>query len=171
LTLRLEPLAERHLAAFPALLADPDVLRFTRVPDPAPAGFAQRWLERYEAGRRDGTREAFVAIDDGGDPVALALLPQIDPTAAEAELGYIVWPHARGRGVATESLRRLTDWAFHEGAIERAYLYISVENVPSKRVAKRCGYVREGVLRSVYIKPGVREDVELWSRLRSDPPL
>jgi RimJ/RimL family protein N-acetyltransferase len=169
LRIRLEQFAERHLPYFDSLLSDPGVLRFTRVPDPVPMGFAKRWLSRYEAGRRDGTREGFVAVDEAGEPLALALAPHIDADAGEVELGYIVWPHARGRGVARESLRQLTDWAFRDRGIERAYLYISVENGSSKRVAERCGYVFEGVLRSLYIKPGVREDTEVWSRLRSDP--
>jgi RimJ/RimL family protein N-acetyltransferase len=170
-SLRLEPLAERHVPFMPSLLADAETLRFTRIPEPVPDGFASRWVERYEKARREGTRDGFAAVDGEGRPLALALVPEIDAVAAEAELGYIVWPDARGRGVATESLRLLTEWAFSERGIERAYLYISVENGASKRVAERCGYVREGVLRSLYVKPGVREDVELWSRLRSDPPV
>jgi RimJ/RimL family protein N-acetyltransferase len=36
-------------------------------------------------------------------------------------------------------------------------------------VAERCGYVREGVMRSVHVKQGIRLDQELWSRLPSDP--
>jgi RimJ/RimL family protein N-acetyltransferase len=155
----------------PALLADTDVLRFTRIPEPVPDGFAEAWVQRYEVARREGTREGFAAVDETGRPVALALAPEIDAEAAEAELGYIVWPDARGRGVATESLRLLTEWAFRERGIERAYLTISIENTASKRVAERCGYVKEGVLRSVYVKPGVREDVEIWSRLPGDGPV
>ena len=46
---------------------------------------------------------------------------------------------------------------------------ISVDNEASKLVAERAGYLKEGVLRSVYVKPGVREDHELWSCLPSDP--
>lgn len=49
----------------------------------------------------------------------------------------------------------------------RLELAIDVENAPSKRVAERCGYEREGVLRSVHVKQGIRADVELWSRLAS----
>ena len=170
-SLRLEPLAERHLGFMPSLLADTEVLRFTRIPEPVPEGFAERWVARYEASRAEGTRDGFAAVDGEGRPLALGLVPTIDAEAAEAELGYIVWPEARGRGVATETLRLLTEWAFRERGIERACLYISVENAASKRVAERCGYVREGVLRSLYVKPGVREDVELWSRLRTDEPV
>jgi RimJ/RimL family protein N-acetyltransferase len=161
---RLELLNERHLAAVAAMLSDPDVLRFTRVPEPTPVDFAHQWLAMYEQGRRDGTREAFAALDGGGEFVGLALAFGIDRAEAEAELGYIVTPAARGRGVGTEALRLLTDWALAEG-MARLELLISVENDASKKVAARCGYELEGVLRSVYVKPGRREDTEVWSRL------
>ena len=51
----------------------------------------------------------------------------------------------------------------------RVELFISAENEASQAVATRCGYVREGVLRSAYFKEGLREDTEIWSRLPSDP--
>ena len=35
-------------------------------------------------------------------------------------------------------------------------------------VAERAGYVKEGVLRSLYVKEGLREDHELWSCLSTD---
>ena len=43
-----------------------------------------------------------------------------------------------------------------------------VQIAGSKRVAERCGYLREGVLRSMHVKQDLREDTEIWSRLRSD---
>ena len=163
--MRLEPLSEHHLTAVAGLLDDPDVLRFTRVPEPAPDGFERRWLARYEAARRDGSGEAFAAVDDDGAFLGLALAPSIDREAAEVELGYIVAPHARGRGVATWMLGALTDWAFSAAGALRIVLIIDVANAASERVAERCGYTREGVMRSIYLKPGVRVDAGLWSRL------
>ena len=50
----------------------------------------------------------------------------------------------------------------------RLELLISIENEASKRVAVKCGYVREGVLRSLHVQKGVREDLEMWSCLPSD---
>jgi RimJ/RimL family protein N-acetyltransferase len=168
--LRLEPFAASHLAALPAMLADPDTLRFTRVPVPVPAGFEQTWLERYEEGRRAGTREGFAIVDPADESVVgLALAARIDREAQTVELGYVVSPTARGRGVATEALRLLSDWAFRELDALRLELLISDDNVASQRVAARCGYVREGLLRSVYTKPGIREDTQIWSRLPTDP--
>jgi RimJ/RimL family protein N-acetyltransferase len=150
------------------MLEDPDVLRFTRIPEPPPEGFVRSWLERYEEGRRDGSREAFAIEDEAGGFLGLAVAPTIDRETGTVELGYIVAERARGRGVATEALRRLTEWAFGELEVERAELLIGLDNGASKRVAERCGYVREGVLRSVYFKQGRREDTEIWSRLATD---
>lgn len=168
--LRLVPLDETHLAGVRALLDDPETLRFTRIPEPVPDGFAQQWLERYEQGRCDGTREAFAAIDGEGAFVGLGLAPEIDREAGELELGYIVARSARGRGVATELLRRLTEWAFADAGALRIRLIIDVDNAASARAAQRCGYVREGVMRSIYVKSSrPRVDAALWSRLPSDP--
>ncbi|MDQ2982700.1 MAG: GNAT family N-acetyltransferase [Actinomycetota bacterium] len=153
-----------------ALLEDEDVLRFTRIPVPVPPEFARSWLDRYEDGRRDGTREAFAIADAvSGAFLGLALAPRIEGAERTVELGYIVSAEARGRGVATAALGLLTAWAFSELGALRIELFISVDNGGSKRVAERCGYTREGVLRSTYFKQGLREDTEIWSRLPSDP--
>jgi RimJ/RimL family protein N-acetyltransferase len=162
-------LAEEHLDAVAGLFDDRDVLRFTRLPVPPPPGYARQWLDRYEAGRRDGTREAFAAIDDDGSFLGLALAVDVDREAREVELGYIVAPSARGRGVATAMLDELTRWAFAELDALRITLIIDVENRASARVAERCGYVLEGVMRSSYLKDDIRVDAGLWSRLPSDP--
>jgi RimJ/RimL family protein N-acetyltransferase len=77
-SVRLEPLSEAHLGAVAAMLSDPDVLRFTRVPEPTPAELPQEWRATYEAGRRDGTREAFAAFDAEERFVGLALAFGID---------------------------------------------------------------------------------------------
>ena len=168
MSVALVPLAREHLPGVAGLLDDPEVLRFTRIPEPTPPDFAETWLGLYERGRRDGTREAFAALGDEGEFLGLALVPRIEREAQTAELGYIVAPAARGRGVATAALRLLTDWAFEELDMLRLELVIGSANEPSKRVAERNGYRREGLFRSLYVKPGLRDDVEIWSRLASD---
>jgi RimJ/RimL family protein N-acetyltransferase len=168
--IRLVPFAAAHLDDVAALLTDPDILRFTRIPEPPPDDFPREWLARYEDGRRDGTHEGFAALDADGRFVGLALAPEIDREGLEVELGYLVAPWARGRGIATDMLQQLTEWALGELGMERVYLIINVENPASERVAARCGYVREGVMRSVHLKQGRRSNAALWSRLPTDPP-
>jgi RimJ/RimL family protein N-acetyltransferase len=169
-TIRLEPLASRHLEGLAEIGRDPEVQRFTYVPSPWEEGFERVWLEDYERGREDGTRAGFAIVDEAGsDFLGVALLVQIDREGRQAEAGYIVAPQARGRGIAARALRLLTDFALNELDLERVELRITSDNLPSIRVAERCGFVREGVLRSVHFKQGLRSDLVLYSRLASDP--
>ena len=167
--LRLIPLAPEHLPAVAAVAGEAEVARFTRFPVPVPDGWVDEWYARYERGRADGSREAFaaVAVDDGRF-LGLALAPGIDAEAREMELGYLVVPAERGRGVATELLRQLTHWALSEQGMLRLTLLIEASNVGSAKAAERAGYRLEGVLRWAYVKPGIRADTQLWSRLSTD---
>ena len=167
--LRLEPLGERHLDGIAALVADPEVAALHARPRAAAAGLRARLARPVRAGSARRQPRGFAAVDGGGAFLGLALAPEIDAEAREVELGYIVAPAARGRGVATAMLRELTRWAFAQAGALRAYLLIDTANVASQRVAERCGYVLEGVLRSVYLKQGRRSDQMIWSRLPSDP--
>lgn len=138
------------------------------VPDPVPPGFERSWLERYDEGRRDGTREAFAIEDEDGAFLGLALAFAIDREGRELELGYVVASGARGRGVGAESLRLLTEWAVRELDPLRIELQISADNQASRRVAAKAGYVYEGTRRSAHFKQGRRQDLEIWSRLPGD---
>ena len=131
-------------------------------PEPVPADFAASWVERYVVGRREGGREGFVVVEDEDVLVGLAFAPRIDRETATAELGYVVAPEARGRGVARATLGELSRWALDDLGMERV-------RAPDQRRELRVGQgggngaatVLEGVLRRMWIKPGVREDTEL----------
>jgi RimJ/RimL family protein N-acetyltransferase len=167
--IRIVPLQRSDLGDLTSMRDDPQVVRFTRMPDPPPVDFFETWFARYEGGRLDGTREAFAIVDGERNLLGIALAPSIDQETATVELGYVIHGHARGRGVATRALELLTDWAFTELDAQRLELYISTANEGSKRVAANNGYVYEGTLRSKYFKQDVREDTEIWSKLPSDP--
>jgi RimJ/RimL family protein N-acetyltransferase len=163
--LRLVPLTAEHLPLFERLVADPDVRRFTLIPDPPPPGYAQTWLDRY----LDTDERLGFAAYAGERFVGIGLIPAIDREAAEAELGYMTDPDARGEGWGTELLKALARYAFDELGLLRLTLQIDIENPASQKVAVRAGFVLEGVMRSAYFKQGRRTDTQLWSRLPSDP--
>jgi RimJ/RimL family protein N-acetyltransferase len=72
-------------------------------------------------------------------------------------MGYWLAERARGRGIATEAVRLLAAWALDVLRIERLELMIHPENFASQRVAERCGFTREGLLRSYLRKRGSEE--------------
>jgi RimJ/RimL family protein N-acetyltransferase len=160
---RLVPFTAGHLDAFAPMTADPDVLRYTRFPDPPEPDFPREWLARYDAGRATGTKEAF-AIEDARDGTLLgvALMVDADRAAGAAELGYLVAPEARGRGVATAAVRALTRWALGEG-LERLTLLIDAGNAGSRAVAERCGYALERIDHDAELRPGRRGDLCVYA--------
>jgi RimJ/RimL family protein N-acetyltransferase len=160
---RLVPFTAAHLEAFTPMTTDPDVLRFTRFPDPPEPGFPRQWLARYDEGRADGTKEAFAILDDGDELLGVALAVDVDRASGEAELGYLVAPAARGRGVASAAVARLTRWALDEG-LTRLVLLIAADNVGSRKVAERCGYALERVDRDAELRPGRRGDLCVYVR-------
>ena len=166
--IRLEPLAPAHLAELLALADDPDVVRFTRVPAGADETFARRWIGRYQGGWQDGSSAGFAIRDHDAGFLGFAGVVDLDLEHREGEIGYMVAPSARGRGIAPRAVELLTRWGFDELGLIRLELRIDVENPASERVAERSGYVREGVLRNVHFKEGLRCDLAVWSRLRQD---
>jgi RimJ/RimL family protein N-acetyltransferase len=157
---RLVPFSADHLGAFAPMTADPDVLRYTRFPDPPEPGFPREWLARYDAGRATGTKEAFAieSDDEEGTLLGVALMVDADRAAGSAELGYLVAPEARGRGVATAAVRALTRWALDEG-LQRLTLLIDAGNAGSRAVAERCGYALERIDHDAELRPGRRGDL------------
>ena len=64
------------------------------------------------------------------------------------EIGYWLFPRARGRGVATKVARALAEHAFALG-VQRVVAYVNAGNRDSERVLERAGFTREGISRSM----------------------
>jgi RimJ/RimL family protein N-acetyltransferase len=164
----LEPLTQSDVPELARLVDDPEIIRFTRVPSGADETFVLGWIGNYERGWQDGSRAGFAVRDRDGAFLGFAALVELDLEHHEGELGYMVAPAARGKGVASRAVELLTRWSFDELELLRVELRIDVENTASARVAERSGYQREGVLRNVYFKEGARCDLAVWSRLSQD---
>ena len=127
--MRLEPFSDEHLPAVEALIAEP----LGAAPHPHPGAATARVRARLaraatEANSRvDGVAEIFAVLDDDDTPSSGSQWPlRSTPPEREAELGYMIaLAAARGRGVATEALIRLTRWAFDELGLQRLTLVIS----------------------------------------------
>ncbi len=83
------------------------------------------------------------------------------------EINYQVFGEQySGRGYATEALGLLTGYLFSTKLMDRLQLSIHPDNLASRRVAEKCGYTQEGVMRSVAFLDGRFHDIELWSITR-----
>jgi len=84
------------------------------------------------------------------------------------ELGYVLSPDYRGRGIMTEALTRVLSLAFRELSLHRVQLRIMDGNEKSERLARRLGFVYEGLQRdSVYVKGSYRK-IRVYSMLAEE---
>jgi len=85
------------------------------------------------------------------------------------EIGYWVSPRERGRGVASRAVAIVTRWGFEQLELPRLELIIHPLNHESQMIASRCGFRREGLLRSYLEHRGERNDYYCFARLPDDP--
>lgn len=107
-----------------------------------------------------------------GELVGRVGLHHFDEQSRNAEVGYVVWPAHRRRGVAAAMLEAATGHAFSSTmGLARVGLQHAVGNPASCAVAVRAGFAFEGVDRSSMDHgDGMRHDMHRHSRLATDPP-
>ena len=85
------------------------------------------------------------------------------------ELGYSLSRKYWGRGIVTEATKLVVDYAFSVLGLECITMRIEEDNEASRRVAEKCGFRFEGVLRHSYKRYDLRiADMACYSILASD---
>jgi len=88
-----------------------------------------------------------------GRLVASVGLHRTDWSLPKTEVGYWVRTSEAGKGYATEAVLELTNWALYGLRAKRVELVTDENNQGSRRLAERCGFALEGVLRSTMQSP------------------
>lgn len=139
------PPAERTPAHFEALLA---ALAHRRACE-RPVWFVIR--------RRDGLLAGTVTLFDiaRGD-------------SQSGFVGYHIFNHLRGHGLATEAVEAVVRIAFAPCAVgglglHRIEACIEPENVGSRRVVEKCGFRYEGLSRRRILRGATWRDVQVWA--------
>lgn len=140
--LRLRPLRETDADRMGELLTDERAQRFVGrylAGDKVnPVRKIQRQLDRNARGEGYDWCIADRVTDRLIGHIHLWNLGGFDPTSAQ--LGYGVHPSARGRGVLTEALGMVVDWAFRPGGLRRVWLATAASNAASRHAAETAGF-------------------------------
>ena len=70
-----------------------------------------------------------------------------------------------GRGIGTEAVRLVSQYAFGKLRLHRLCMGMMAENQGMVRIACKLGFRREGVLKDAMIKNGCFKDVTLWGKI------
>jgi RimJ/RimL family protein N-acetyltransferase len=163
----LRPWREADVPGKLLAFSDPLVQQFSWRTTPYTEADARGDFAEQEEARVRGEELNF-ALAEPGDQDAVfggASLYEVRLDQGCASVGYWLASEARGRGVATHAVRLLARWVFAELGLARLELTCSPDNEASQRVAERCGFVREGLLRSHVPFKGARRDSVIYSLL------
>jgi [ribosomal protein S5]-alanine N-acetyltransferase len=123
-------------------------------------------------GRLDQPRltQLAVALPDGtlAGIVSWRTIKAGGPDGGWLEIGALLFPERRGRGLGTAAQRLLVEYLFATTLANRLQAITDVENLAEQRVLERIGFRHEGVLRGLAFIGGEWRDGVLYARLRSD---
>lgn len=91
-------------------------------------------------------------------------------TEFELSIGYRIPEKInRGRGFMTEALQMFSSYLFETvPLITRLSLYTAEDNTASRKLAEKCGYKEEGILRNAYFYRGKICNWVIYSLLREE---
>lgn len=116
------------------------------------APYSRYILRQYIAG---GDRDIYesrqvrlmIELCATGEPAGIVDLFDFEPRPNRAACGILVDPASQGRGIATEALGLLMEYAYTFLGIHQLYVYVPVGNEPSRRLFQRMGFIESGTLR------------------------
>ena len=167
--IRLRPWTQADAGDACTATQDPLILHHTHVPAGQSEDDLRRFIDEREPRRLAGDELGFVIAAAGDDAfLGCVSLLRFDWPDRRGEIGYYLAEWGRGRGVMTRAVRLLSRWALEDLGLARLEVIADIDNAPSQAVAERCGFTREGVLRSYEERNGRRVDVVLFSLLPQD---
>ena len=163
----LRPWREADVPGMVLAFSDPVMQRFSWRTTPYTETDARDYFAEQEEARLRGDALHFALVEPHDQDVVLGCvsLHEVRLDQGCAAVGYWLAPEARGRGAATHAVRLLARWAFAELGLARLELTCGPDNEASQHVAERCGFSREGLLRSHVPFKGARRDSVIYSLL------
>ncbi len=135
--------------------------------------FQETWLRNYFQRHNRGEQYRF-GIFTSTDPELL--IGTITLAAVEREffqngrLGYSVDQQFCNRGVMTENLRKVMQFAFEKQGLHRLEASLMPHNIASRRVLEKCGFQKFGYSPQYLKIQGVWQDHELYMALADPSP-
>lgn len=140
---------DSDLAALVAACQDPEIVRWTSVPPRYSEADGRLYLLQRHDVISAGIRAPFAIVDpSSGELLGSISLMRFVWEHARGEVGYWLAHQARGQGHAARAVKLICDWGISSLGLERIELLAATGNPASQRVAERCGFAREAVLRS-----------------------
>jgi ribosomal-protein-serine acetyltransferase len=103
-----------------------------------------------------------------GDLAGVVGLGDVQAPNRSAMIGYWLGAGYVGRGLATDAVRVLLDYAFDELGLNRVEITCPSENAPSRAIPERLGFQQEGIRRQMIWLRDKSLDIVIYGMLASE---
>lgn len=100
-----------------------------------------------------------------GASVGFLDLQHFEPFHLRAEVGVVVLKEQQRRGIATEALQLLKEYAFSFLGLKQLYAYIPDDNIASQALFSRCDYKKTATLQDWLKNPAGWQSVYVFQLL------
>ena len=150
--LTLSPFQPTDWPFFLALRENPDVMRFM-------GNLCPERETRLLFARRLTSKHTFVIRQHhDATPLGDIGLQVSHHFPQEADIGYCVIPAAQGRGIASEAVRAVCNYAFCDAGVKAINAWVLAENRGSVRLLEKLGFVRTQILEKAFEVNGIHYD-------------
>lgn len=159
----LRPINAGDLPAWFGYLSQPAVFEHTSWDVKSPAD-----LSHYASGEAPTPSSLLrlaIALRSTNELVGTAGFHTVSPQHRTAEMAYDLSPAYWGKGIATAICGSLVEWAHRHADIVRVQATTLASNERSQRVLQRCGFDREGLLRSYRMVRGQPADFWMFAHI------
>jgi ribosomal-protein-alanine N-acetyltransferase len=135
-------------------------------PFPYKSADARHWIRLATS---NGLNYVFAIDVDGFAVGAIGLHPGIDVHRHSVEIGYWLSEEYWNRGICTEAVQVVTNYAFTTLGMSRVHAEVFHWNTASMRVLEKAGFAREGLLKKSAFKDNQWVDEVVFARTTPGP--
>ncbi|MBN2040066.1 MAG: GNAT family N-acetyltransferase [Spirochaetes bacterium] len=149
---------------FYEILSSPNFIYFSAKPKSIED--EKNFLKLNPQKRREKSEFNFSIIYNNINVVAVGVRI-IQGRAYTGEIGYFIDEQYWGKGIATDAVLRLEEFIKSKLKLHRLEIFMAKGNKASRRIAIKCGYQREGLLKEMLLVEKVWHDCYLYGKIIS----
>lgn len=127
------------------------------------------FLKNAVALEQEGKGYYFYLRNSDNLMIGYICIKNIDRNCDKCELAYFIDKEYQGQGIISKAVSNITAYCFNEINMNKVFICTATTNIGSQRVAKKNGYLQEGLFREDFKNgDGQLEDTLYFGLLKSE---
>lgn len=151
------------------LRSDDRVMQFIGRPKMSSLEEARTWIEKFDSvlEQNDGITWA-ITLKTENKLVGTIGFWRLEKEHYRGEIGYLLNPDLQGKGIMHEAFGPVLKYGFEKMQLHSIEANVYPENISSRKVLEKNGFVQEGYFKENYFHDGIFTDTAVYSLVMND---